>query len=358
MKKFFRSKLFICVLMLIVAGVLAFGLLPQLYGSQSQTTTVVCLTEDVTSGQKITSDIVTTKSIGKYGISDGYVTDTTAIVGNYATRDISKREILYKDMFTDNFAEVDGAMDLTLGEGQHRIAVTLPSGAASVGGEIVPGSVVDVLTQDLAKAGMTDEYGNPVSDKVTMQKTDLLSGLTVYKVLNANLENVTELHRQYELVLDSGTDTSDNNTTSNMVPIYVVLIVNDKQAVALANQEFNGNHIQLVLHPDSENVAATASKDDASSDASKQTATAATTETPTAAADTTITMAEYSKITAGMTYQQVVAIVGCEGTAGAPVTSNGVTATVYTWVGTTNGATARVAFVNGVVTDMTQTNLT
>lgn len=358
MKKFFRSKLFICVLMLCLAGALSFGLLPKLYGSQSQTATVVCLTEDVTKGQKVTSDIVTTKAIGKFGISDGYVTDTTSIVGNYATRDISKREILYKDMFTNNFAEVDGAMDLTLEKGQHRIAITLPSGAASVGGEIVPGSVVDVLTQDLSKVGGTDEYGNPTTDKVTMQKTDLLSGLTVYKVLNANLENVTELHRQYELVLDSGTDTSDNNTTSNMVPIYAVLIVNDKQAVALANQEYNGNHVHLVLHPDSENVTATSPEDNAGADSSKQAAPDASAEMPTAAADTTITMAEYNKITAGMTYEQVVAVVGCEGTAAAPVTSNGVTATVYTWTGATAGATARVAFVNGVVSDMTQTNLT
>lgn len=356
MKKFIRSKLFITVICISLAAVLALGVLPKLYSVKSQTTTVARLTKDAGEGDEITSDMLTTKEVGTYGDVPGYITDGASLVGTYATRDISTRENLYADMFTANIDEVDGAMDQTLKEGQKLITVTLGSGAASVGGAIKPGSVVDVVTENLNSAASTDEYGTPTESIIRMQGTKELKNVTVYKVLNANLQDITTLHRQYDLTIenagDGTTKDSDSTTISNMVPVYVTLIVTDEQAVSLSTQEYSGK-VHLVLHPNIKTDTAPSEKDKTDNSASKPTPKKESTQ----ASDKSITLAEYNQIKAGMTYNDVKVIVGCEGTQASPVTVKGVTTIVYTWTGEAQGSTASVAFVDDAVTDMTQTGL-
>ena len=54
--KLFRNKLFIGAMCLLLAGALAFGLLPRLYGAQSGTTEIVKLRQTVEYGTVITDD--------------------------------------------------------------------------------------------------------------------------------------------------------------------------------------------------------------------------------------------------------------------------------------------------------------
>ena len=67
------------------------------------------------------------------------------------------------------------------------------------------------------------------------------------------MEDIAALQRQWKslLELNNGSETSFD---SSLVPAFATLIVNDEQAVKLANEEYSGT-IHLVLHPNIEGEA-------------------------------------------------------------------------------------------------------
>lgn len=90
--------------------------------------------------------------------------------------------------------------------------------------------------------------------------------------------------------------------------------------------------------------------------------TIATTAAPTTAAPVTnpagITMAEYNKLKDGMSYQQVVNIIGGEGKLGTSSSYQGYTVKGYSWSGETNpNAFATIVFSNGKLSAKTQIGL-
>lgn len=250
MLKFFRSKLFISIILLLMAGILTFAFLPKMYGSQSTTMNVVQFIDDVNLGTKISEDMLVTKTIGQYGVDKSVIASKDQIVGKYATSNIRHDINLYSDMFTDNWNEVDGAINTLLKEGDKLVTLTLASGAKSVGGLVNPGDYVDVLTQKAAAVTYDEWGGSSESDKVEMEMTPLLTHVRVYKLQNNALEDISELTRKYHS-LQEANDGSEENFDSSMVPAYVTLIVNNEQAVKLANQEYDGT-VHLVLYPEIE----------------------------------------------------------------------------------------------------------
>lgn len=257
MLKFFRSKLFISIILLLMAAILTFAFLPKMYESQNTTMTVVQFISDVNLGTKISEDMLVTKTIGQYGVDKSVITSKAQIVGKYATNDIRHDTNLYSDMFTDNWNEVDGVIDTLLKDGDKLVTLTLSSGAKSVGGLVNPGDYVDVLTQK-ASAMTLDEWVTP-DDKIEMEMTQLLTHVRVYKLQNNALEDISELSRKYHSLVEAN-DGSEENFDSSMVPAYVTLIVNNDQAVKLANQEYDGT-VHLVLYPEIKKTEDTATKD-------------------------------------------------------------------------------------------------
>lgn len=257
MLKFFRSKLFISIILLLMAAILTFAFLPKMYGSQNTTMTVVQFINDVNLGTKISEDMLVTKTIGQYGVDKSVITSKAQIVGKYATNDIRHDTNLYSDMFTDNWNEVDGVIDTLLKDGDKLVTLTLSSGAKSVGGLVNPGDYVDVLTQK-ASAMTLDEWVTP-DDKIEMEMTQLLTHVRVYKLQNNALEDISELSRKYHSLVEAN-DGSEENFDSSMVPAYVTLIVSNDQAVKLANQEYDGT-VHLVLYPEIKKAEDTATKD-------------------------------------------------------------------------------------------------
>ena len=58
MRRFFRSKLFISIILLVMAALLTFVFLPKLYGSQSETIDIVQFIDDVNVGTKISLSLI------------------------------------------------------------------------------------------------------------------------------------------------------------------------------------------------------------------------------------------------------------------------------------------------------------
>ena len=247
-KNFFRSKLFLSVIVLIVVAFLAFWLLPNVYEQQNQTMNVVQLTSDVELGTQITEKMLTTRTIGKYGVDSAVIVTTDSIVGKYAAADLRRGTNLYPDQFSESWTDVEGAVDKLLEVGNKLVTVSLSSGAASVGGLVTPGSLVDVLTMKPIEVE-TDEFGygyNGATTATELEQTVLLREVLVYELLNSELDNIAELTRKWKTSVEEGTE---EDIDDSLIPAFVTLIVDDEQALALANQEYSGE-VHLVLIPD------------------------------------------------------------------------------------------------------------
>ena len=285
--RFLRSKLFISIVLLALAALLAFALLPKLYNAQAQTVDAVQLVNNVKAGEQITDDMVTTRTVGKFGLDSAVITAKDQIIGKYAATDLRRGINLYGDMFVENWSEVDGALEMEIQKfydlGFVRVTLSLPNLASSVGAEIIPGSVVDIMTQVItsydeeeeeeepaeepAAEPELDEFGFPIvsggdtagsdvspfgnnyyNDEVVMEQTDTLRHVLVFDVQNAEGSSISELRREYTMMIENG---EEDNFDASLIPSVVTLIVSPEQAVALANQETRG-YIHLALVPDME----------------------------------------------------------------------------------------------------------
>lgn len=258
--RFLRSKLFISVILLILAALIAFWALPKVTGAKSETTQVVQFLSDVKAGTIVSDAMLQTKEVGKFGIDASVITKKTDVIGKYTATDIHRGTNLFADQFTDELYEVSSAIDSLLKPEDRLIVMTLENGATSVGAQIKPGSVVDVYTRTYLTetededGGDVDEYsfyGNSYGTEApeAMELQPLLTRVVVYKIQNASLENITELQRRYNAMVEAN-DGSEEDFDSSLTPMYVTLIVSDDQAFELAQQEKNdGGTIHLVLHP-------------------------------------------------------------------------------------------------------------
>lgn len=217
--KLFRNKLFIGAMCLLMAGALAFGLLPRLYGAQSGTTEIVTLRQTVGYGTVITEDMLAVAEVGSYGLPDTVVTDKSGIVGLVAGDTIYAGEYLWCDRFMtqDAFEANETKNGYGLSEGTYLLTIALPSESSGLAGILRAGDTVDVY-------GYTDESGSAVASVA-------LTAVSVYKVLNSKLVSLDELDA--ELTANPDTDPADYD----LAPAYVVFTVNEQQAKVLIGLE-------------------------------------------------------------------------------------------------------------------------
>lgn len=248
LKKVLRSKIFISLILLALTGVMVFGLLPMNYEKQNQVIEVIQLIQDIEAGTKITESMLTTRTIGLYGVDSDVIINKADIVGKYATMDLRRMSNLYGDMFASTWEEVEGAIDLLLDEDDRLITISLNSAAKSIGGNIKPGSIIDILITATESDVQYDEFGYPIkAEEGSMVLVPLMQNIMVYKVLNSALEDVTDLHRQWISLVENG-DPAAENFKSSLIPAFVTLVVSEEQALILANQEYNGA-FHFILKP-------------------------------------------------------------------------------------------------------------
>ena len=219
MLKLFRNKLFIGAMCLLMAGALAFGLLPRLYGAQSGTTEVVKLRQNAEYGTVITEDMLTIAEVGSYGLPNTVVADKSEIIGLVAGDTIYAGEYLWRERFMtpEAFEKSETQNGYGLSAGTYLLTIALPSESSGLAGILRAGDTVDVY-------GYTDE-----SDSAVV--SEALTAVTVYKVLNSKLVSLDDLDA--ELAANPDADPADYN----LAPAYVVFTVNEQQAEVLIGLE-------------------------------------------------------------------------------------------------------------------------
>ncbi len=221
MMKYIKNRYVIFALCLILAGVIAFVIVPKSNKNMAESVDVVKVTKQIEKNTQITEDMLEIKQMPKQAVTQNTVTDKKQIVGKVSNVQLLPEDNLVMQKFTDVGTETDKALYEMDNSEQLAISVTLANLASSVSGKIQPGDVVSV-------------YGFINETKQLVDYTDL-QYIEVIGVSNSSAEELSTRNS------DSETDSSDK-----VVPATVTLSVNRNQAQELVVLE-NTSSIHIVF---------------------------------------------------------------------------------------------------------------
>jgi len=221
MIKYIKNRYVIFALCLILAGVIAFVIVPKSNKSMAELVDVVKVTRQIEKNTQITEDMLEIKQLPKQAVTENTITDKKKIIGKVASVQLLPEDNLVIQKFTDISSVSDKALYEMDGSEKLAISVTVDSLASSVSGKIMPGDVVSV-------------YGFLNETKMLSEYTDL-QYVEVIGVSNSSAEELSTRNA------DSETDSSDK-----VIPSTVTLSVNRNQAQELVILE-NTSNIHIVF---------------------------------------------------------------------------------------------------------------
>ena len=221
MMKYIKNRYVIFALCLILAGVIAFVIVPKSNRNMAESVDVVKVTKQIEKNTQITEDMLEIKHMPKQAVTQNAITDKKQIVGKVSNVQLLPEDNLVMQKFTEVGTETDKALYEMDNSEQFAISVTLANLASSVSGKIQPGDVVSV-------------YGFINETKQLADYTDL-QYIEVIGVSNSSAEELSTRNS------DSETDSSDK-----VVPATVTLSVNRNQAQELVVLE-NTSSIHIVF---------------------------------------------------------------------------------------------------------------
>ena len=221
MMKYIKNRYVIFALCLILAGVIAFVIVPKSNKNMAESVDVVKVTKQIEKNTQITEDMLEIKQMPKQAVTKNTITDKKQIVGKVSNVQLLPEDNLVMQKFTEVGTETDKALYEMDNSEQLAISVTLANLASSVSGKIQPGDVVSV-------------YGFINETKQLADYTDL-QYIEVIGVSNSSAEELSTRNS------DSETDSSDK-----VVPATVTLSVNRNQAQELVVLE-NTSSIHIVF---------------------------------------------------------------------------------------------------------------
>lgn len=221
MIKYIKNRYVIFALCLILAGLIAFVIVPKSNKSMAELVDVVKVTRQIEKNTQITEDMLEIKQQPKQAVTENTITDKKKIIGKVASVQLLPEDNLVMQKFTDISSVSDKALYEMDGSEKLAISVTVDSLASSVSGKIMPGDVVSV-------------YGFLNETKMLSEYTDL-QYVEVIGVSNSSAEELSTRNA------DSETDSSDK-----VIPSTVTLSVNRNQAQELVILE-NTSNIHIVF---------------------------------------------------------------------------------------------------------------
>ena len=227
MQKILKNKLFISTACLVLAAVLSFVLLPKMYEDETATANVLVLNQTVDEGTEITEKLLTTTTVGAFGLSEAVVTDKEQAIAMVATSTIYKGEYLTENRLVTAEEYKKSASGASLADGQFLLALKIPSTSSGLAGQLHGTALVDVYTT------VADENGVIKTEKV-------LSHISVKHVLNSKLESLDDSDERLTEDEESAKDDTD------YTPAYIVVTVDEAQAKTLIALEKAENfHLTL-----------------------------------------------------------------------------------------------------------------
>ncbi|MDR1737001.1 MAG: Flp pilus assembly protein CpaB [Oscillospiraceae bacterium] len=219
MKRIFRSRLLVAAVCVLLAGLVAFVLLPNAMEQKENTAIVIRAAKDIPKGTQITEGHVERTEVGSYNLPGGTITDQTLAIGQYAALDILEHSSLTEKMLTS--VKYETLIEEALAQGRSLITVSLSSVAAGGGGHVRSGDRVSIL--------LYKEYEGADGQTVSLvEEPQILQGLLVYATQDSRA-NIME------------------GVLYEETPKSMTLLVTDAQAKALVAAEYGGQiHVKVL----------------------------------------------------------------------------------------------------------------
>ena len=208
-----NTVLLLCVLCILLALIICFGVTPLFSRSASEKTEIVRVTMDIKEGDEITAEMVQTVEVGAYNLPQNLMTDKKEVVGKYATADLAAGDYILSSKLSAVPA-AENAYLYNLDGTKQAISVTIKSFATGLSGKLESGDIVTVIVADYqgkgetaippelqyvevisvtASSGYDANTGEAVDEKELPSTVTLLVTTEQAKVL-AELEQDSELH--------------------------------------------------------------------------------------------------------------------------------------------------------------------
>lgn len=228
--KFLKNRFVIGALCIIAALLIAFFALPALQGSQN-TTSVVRMTEDVTAGTQITTEMVETVSVPET-LVEGGISSVSLVVGQYAAADLYTGDYLTTAKLSSTLAE-QNSFPAGTAKGKLVVSVTLPSLASGVSGRLLPGDVITVMA---VSADTTETLGLEPADTTDETTYNTAASTVIYP----ELQYVEVCMVTASDGTDASVEANPGDDEENSLPVTVSFYASQEQALRLAELEQQG----------------------------------------------------------------------------------------------------------------------
>lgn len=223
--KFLKNKTVIGVGCIILSLVVCFLIAPIYNRQLDGKVEIIVVSENISRGQQITKEMVSTKSVGSFNLPNGYITSMDDVLGKYALDDLFEGEYVLEKRLRDKPLANDEYLE-GLDGSKGAISITVQSLAAGLSGKLFSGDVVSIIaTKD--------------------EDTYIPEELRYVKVLACTLSDGEDV--------DENTRNKNEDSNDSEIAETVTLLVNKEQAKLLANLEVNQKlHIELVYRGNEE----------------------------------------------------------------------------------------------------------
>lgn len=232
MKQILKNRIFISVMCLLIAGIIAFIAIPSMYKQKVATIQILVPNTEIKKGTQIAGTMLSTVEVGAYGLPSDLITDKALIVGKYTAVDISKNDYLMAQKFKDFL--FDDTLDNIIKDGKMLVTVTLPTVASGLSSHLEKGDTVTVSNFIPEKERITPDGMLVEPSKVVMYSE--LKEVVIYDIENAQTESTADVRQ----------NSDKNGTGYDPIPKTVTLIVDEVQAEKLIEAEYNGK-IHLIF---------------------------------------------------------------------------------------------------------------
>ena len=217
---FFKSKLFLAIICLVLAAAIAFLLLPRLYENKTQIVTILKPALDLKAGTLIDDAMLLTTEVGAYGLSEKVARTREEVVGKVVVTDIYAGEQIWTDRLitAEEYEQIAEESSKGLEAGICLVTIKFPTASSGIAGILRAGNIVDV-------------YECAEDEEKQMTVTKALSSIHVYDVLNMELQSLSKLDEIAASVVDT------NDVNLDFEPAYVIIRCTEADAQTLIRLE-------------------------------------------------------------------------------------------------------------------------
>lgn len=220
-----NKRKYMGVMLIALAAVLAFVVMPMIYSSKEEVKTVVVAGNTVAKGDKLTKKNLRLQERGIYG-QEEYFTDIKEIEKCYAALDIVKGDIITS---AKTAKEDSKGLSAVTKEGKKLISISVATNAAGLVQHLKSGDLVNVWV-------MAENEWGELSPVLYPE----LTNMSVYGIENQEGENLAE----------SKKNITEISGSSSIVSTVTLFVDNDEQVKKLLSGEYGGKlHIELVDRP-------------------------------------------------------------------------------------------------------------